>query len=118
LLASGSLIAFLLLFVIGSFVSYSVTIFVFLPCLYALSRVRTMTGITTSILGLPLGMAAYIPWTLIEWKSSGPDSGPPTENYLSFLLRWDFDPFTLVFLPAGLITAALYWRLSNRGEVK
>ena len=110
----GSLVLFLLAFVIASLVSYSVTIFVFLPCLFILSRVRAMTGLTTSILGLALGMAAYIPWTLIEWKSSGTDSGPPAENYLSFLLRWDFDPFTLVFLPAGLITAALYWWLASR----
>jgi hypothetical protein len=115
LFGGGSIVLFLLTFVIASIVSYSVTIFVFLPCLYALSCVRTMTGITTSILGLVLGMSAYIPWTLIEWKSSGTDSGPPTEGYLSFLLRWDFDPLTLVFLPAGLITAALYWRLSSRG---
>jgi hypothetical protein len=114
LLGGGSLILFLLTLVIGSLVSYSVTIFVFLPCLFVLSRVRTMTGITTSILGLALGMAAYIPWTLIEWKSSGPDSGPPTEDYFSFLLRWDFDPLTLVFMPAGLITAALYWRIGAR----
>ena len=113
LLGGGSLVLFLLSFVIASLVSYSVTIFVFLPCMFVLSRVRTMTGVTTSILGLALGMTAYIPWTLVEWKSSGPDSGPPTENYLAFLLRWDFDPLTLVFLPAGLITAALYWRLGR-----
>jgi hypothetical protein len=113
LLAGGSLIVFLLLFVFASLMSYAVTIFVFLPCLYVLSRVRTMTAITTSVLGLALGMAAYIPWTVIEWKSSGQDSGPPAESYLSFVLRWDFDPFTLVFMPAGLITAALYWRLGR-----
>jgi len=109
LLGGGSIVLFLLTFVIGSIVSYSVTIFVFLPSLYALSRIRPMTGVTTSLLGLVLGMAAYIPWTWIEWSSSGPDSGPPTESYLAFLLRWDFDPLTLVFLPAGLITAGTYW---------
>jgi hypothetical protein len=114
LLGAGSLVLFLLSFVIASLVSYAVTVFVFLPSQYILSRIRTMTGITTSVLGLALGMTAYIPWTLIEWTSSGTDSGPPTENYLSFLLRWDFDPLTLIFLPAGLITAALYWRLGRQ----
>jgi hypothetical protein len=113
-LGAGSVVLFLLAFIIGSIVSYSVTIFVFLPALFVLSRVRPMTGMTTSILGLALGMAAYIPWTVIEWKSSGTDSGPPTESYLSFLFRWDFDPLTLVFLPAGLITAGLYWWLGGR----
>lgn len=116
LLGDGSIVLFLLSFVIASLVSYSVTIFVFLPSLYALSRIRTMTGITTSMLGLVLGMAAYIPWTLIEWKSSGPDSGPPTESYLSFLLRWGFDPLTLIFVPAGLITAALYWKIGGQNS--
>ena len=33
---------------------------------------------------------------------------------LSFLLRWEFDPLTLIFLPAGLITAALYWWIGSR----
>jgi hypothetical protein len=114
LLGGASPILFLLTFVIGSIVSYPVAIFVFLPSLYVLSRIRTMTGVTTSILGLALGMAAYIPWTVIEWKSSGTDSGPPTESYLSFVLRWDFDPLTLVFVPAGLVTAAIYWWLGGR----
>ena len=112
----GSIVLFLLTFVIGSIVSYSVTALVFLPSLFLLSRVWTMTGVTTSFLGLALGMAGYIPWTWIEWKSSGVDSGPPEEGYLSFLLRWDFDPLTLVFLPAGLITAAVYWRLGGRKQ--
>jgi hypothetical protein len=117
LLGGGSVVLFLLTFIIGSLVSYSVTMFVFLPSLFVLSRVWRMTGITTSILGLALGMAAYIPWTVIEWKSSGTDSGPPTETYFSFLFRWDFDPLTLVFLPAGLITAALYWWIGSRKTV-
>ena len=113
LLGAGSVVLFLLSFVIASLVSYSVTIFVFLPSLYVLSRFRTMTGITTSVLGLVLGMTAYLPWTWIEWKSSGPDSGPPTESYLAFVLRWGFDPMSLIFLPAGLITAAVYWRIGH-----
>jgi hypothetical protein len=116
LLGGGSTVLFLLTFVIGSIVSYSVTTLVFLPSLFVLSRIRKMTGVTTSLLGLALGMAAYIPWTWVEWKSSGVDSGPPMESYLSFVLRWDFDPLTLVFLPAGLVTAAVYWRLGGHRQ--
>src|SRR5262249_21296950 len=108
------LVLFLLAFIIASIVSYSVMLFVFLPSLFVLSRFRTMTGITTSLLGLALGMIAYIPWTWIQWKSSGPDSGPPTESFLAFSLRWGFDPLTLIFLPAGLFTAAFYWSLGGR----
>jgi hypothetical protein len=117
LVGGGSIVLFLLTLVIGSIVSYSVTAFVFLPALFVLSRIRRMTAVTTSLLGLILGMAAYFPWTWIEWKSSGADSGPPTESYLSFLLRWDFDPLTLVFLPAGLVTAAVYWWIGGRGQL-
>jgi hypothetical protein len=114
LLGRGSIVLLLVSFIIASIISYAITLLVFLPSLYVLSRIHNMTGITTSILGLLLGMTAYIPWTWIEWQSSGGDSGPPTESYLSFLLRWDFDPLTLIFLPAGLVTAAIYWRLGNR----
>jgi hypothetical protein len=88
LFGGGSVVLFLLMFIIGTLVSYSVTVFVFLPSPSVLSRVWRMAGITTSILGLALGMAAYIPWTVIEWKSNGTDSGPPTETYFSFLFRW------------------------------
>jgi hypothetical protein len=112
-LGEAPIVAFLLSFIIASFVSYSVTIFVFLPVLFVVSRVYAMNGLKTSILGLVLGLMAYIPWTMIVWKSSGPDSGPPEESYIAFLLRWDFGPFTLVFMPAGLVTAALYWWLGR-----
>ena len=49
---------------------------------------------------------------LMAWKSSGPDSGPPTENILVFFVRWAADPFTAIFPLAGLMTAGLTggWR--------
>jgi hypothetical protein len=40
------------------------------------------------MMSLPLGIAlAFVPLTLLEWKSSGPDSGPPIESFWTFLLR-------------------------------
>jgi len=107
---------FLLSFVLASIISYSVTIFVFLPSLYLLSRVGSATGPVTHVLGFVLGTTAYIPWTWIEWGSSGPDSGPPTESFLSFLLRWTPDPLCLIFPVAGLVTAALYWAFGTRRQ--
>jgi hypothetical protein len=107
---AGSLVLFLLAFVIASLVSYSMTILVFLPSLFILSRIRPMTGLTTSLLGLALGMTA--------WKSSGPNSGPPAESFPTFLLRWGFDPLTLIFLPAGLITVALYRWIGSRSNAE
>jgi hypothetical protein len=106
-------------FILASIVCYSVTTLVFLPSLYALSRIRDMTLITTSVLGLALGMVGCIPWTWFLWNiSGGSDPGPPKESYLSFLFHWEFDPLTLIFLPAGLITAASYWWIGDRESQK
>jgi hypothetical protein len=56
----------------------------------------------------------FVPLTWLEWKSSGPDSGPPTENFLVFFVRRAADPLTAVFPLAGLITAGLYWWLATQ----
>jgi hypothetical protein len=58
----------------------------------------------------------FVPVTLMEWKSSGPDSGPPTENFLVFFVRWAADPLTAVYPLAGLVTAGLYWWLASRSR--
>jgi hypothetical protein len=107
------LLMFLVLMVPSCFVSYGATIFIFLPSLYLLSARWPMTAFKVCLLGLVLGAVVVVPLTLIEWKSSGPDSGPPTESFVAFFLRWAFDP-TMVLCPAaGLATAGLYWWLGN-----
>ena len=58
--------------------------------------------------------AVFVPVTMLEWKSSGPDSGPPVESFLSFFLRWAADPLTTVYPVAGLMTAGFYWWLAGR----
>ena len=50
-----------------------------------------------------------MPLTLLEWKGSGPDSGPPTESFWVFFLRGLADPMTAMVPIAGLVTAGLYW---------
>jgi len=111
---SGSLpLLFLILLVPSCVVSYGTTIFLFLPSLFLLSLWRPMTGLKASLLGLALGAAVFVPLTLLEWKSSGPDSGPPTESFWVFFLRWAADPMTAVYPIAGLATAGLYWWLGT-----
>jgi hypothetical protein len=105
---------FMILLVPGCIVSYGATIFLFLPCLFVLSLRRPVTVFRVRLLGLVLGAAAFVPLTWMEWKSSGPDSGPPTESFLPFFVRWTADPLTAIFPLAGLITAALYWWLVTR----
>jgi hypothetical protein len=108
-----AVLTFLLLLVMGSIVSYGTTIFLFLPSLFLLSLWRPMSGFNVCVLGLVLGAAVFVPLTWMQWKSSGPGSGPPVESFLDFFVRWAADPLTAIFPLAGLITAGLYWWLVN-----
>jgi len=108
------LLLFLVLLALSSIVSYGATIFLFLPCLFLLSLWRPLTSLKVCLLGLVLGMAVFVPLTWMEWKSSGPDSGPPTESFLNFFVRWTADPLTAIYPLAGLITAGAYWWLATR----
>ena len=104
---------FLILLVPSCVVSYGTTIFLFLPSLFLLSVWRPMTGLKACLLGWVLGAVVFVPLTLLEWKSSGPDSGSPTESFWVFFLRWAADPMTAIFPMAGLATAGLYWWLGT-----
>jgi hypothetical protein len=106
-------LVFLILMVPSCVVSYGTTIFLFLPSLYLLSLWRPMTGLKVCLIGLALGTLVFVPLTLLEWKSSGPDSGPPTESFLTFFLRWAADPLTAMYPLAGLVTSGLYWWLAT-----
>jgi len=105
---------FFLLLTPACLISYGTTIFLFLPALFLLSLLRPLTGWMVCALGLVLGAAMIVPVTVLAWVSSGPDSGPPVENLVTFFARWAFDPFMLFFPAAGLVTAALYWWLGTR----
>ena len=111
--AGSPVLLFLLLLAFGCIVSYGTTIFLFLPCLFLLSSWQPMTGFKVCLLGLVLGALVFVPLTGMAWLSSGPDSGPPTESFLIFFLRWAADPLTAMFPLAGLITAGLYWWLGT-----
>ena len=108
------LLMFLILLVPSCIVSYGTTIFLFLPCLFLLSLWRPLTAFRVCLLGLLLGAAVFVPLTWMDWKSSGPDSGPPTESFLAFFVRWAADPFTTIYPLAGLTTAGAYWWLATR----
>jgi hypothetical protein len=107
-------LAFLFVMFLGCIISYGSTIFILLPAMYLFSLWRPLTGLNVCGLGLVLGAAVFVPVTLIEWKASGPDSGPPTENPLVFMLRFGADPTTIIFPVAGLVTAGLYWWVATR----
>ena len=104
---SSPVLPFLILMIPSCIISYGTTVFLFLPALFLLSLSRPLTALNVCLLGLLLGAAVFVPVTLMEWKSSGPDSGPPTENFLVFFVRWAADPLTAVYPLAGLVTAGL-----------
>jgi hypothetical protein len=116
--SSNVMLSFLFLMISSCIISYGATIFLFRPSLYLLSLWRLITGLKVCLLGLVLGMLAFVPLTLMMWKGRGPDSGPPTESFLTFLVRWAADPLTAIFPLAGLITAALYWWLATRRRAR
>lgn len=111
---SSPVLSFLILMISSCIISYGTTLFLFLPALFLLSLWRPLTALKVCLLGLVLGAAVFVPVTLMAWKGSGPDSGPPTENFLVFFSRWTADPFTAIFPLAGLITSGLYWWLATR----
>jgi hypothetical protein len=111
------LAAFLFFFVPASVISYGTMIFLFLPCLYVVSKYTALTLCLTSILGAAVGALWFVPLIWGAWISSGPDSGPPEDSFIEFFVRWISDPSILLFLVfpiAGLITAAAYWFLSDK----
>jgi len=114
---NSPVLAFLFVMVLGSIIAYGSTIFLLLPSMYLLSLCRPLSCLNVCALGLVLGAAVFVPITLIEWKASGPDSGPPTENPLVFMLRFGADPTTAIYPVAGLVTAGLYWWLTTRRRV-
>ena len=111
---SNPALTFLILMIPSCVISYATTILLFLPSLYLLSLWRPMTGLRVCLLGFLLGVVMLVPLTWLEWTSSGPDSGPPTERFLTFLLHSAADPFTATCPMAGLMTAGFYWWLATR----
>lgn len=75
---------FLLLFAIGGVISYGVTIFLFLPALFAVSRFTRLNAVKTALVGIVLGAFVYIPAIWQSWKSSGADSGPPATTFAEY----------------------------------
>ncbi|QUD88527.1 hypothetical protein [Phenylobacterium montanum] len=109
----GPLLIFLVLMAPACVVAYGATLFLFLPSLLLLSRLVRMTGLRACLLGFVLGAVVIVPLVAMAWKSSGPDSGPPTENFLVFFVRWAADPMIALFPFAGMTTAGLYWWLGK-----
>jgi hypothetical protein len=108
------ILGFLLLLVLGCFVSYGATIVLLLPCLYLLSKVLTLRWYWACLCGTILGVVVIFPITWIAYRSSGPDSGPPVGTFLEFLRHGRTDPLNCLFPIAGGVTALAFWMLGSK----
>lgn len=110
---NSPLIGFLFFLLPGCIVSYGTTVFIFLPCLYVVSKLMTPRYPVVCMLGTMLGAFAFFPLAWVMFKSSGPDSGPPIGTFVGYLWECRNDAMTWMFPISGLMTAALYWVLGN-----
>jgi hypothetical protein len=107
-------LGFLILMVPSAFISYGTTFCLFLPALAAGSVLWRWSAAKVCLLGLALGAATLVPLGWVVWRSSGPDSGPPVESFLTAFTRFVVDPQAAIMPAAGLLTAGLYWWLGKR----
>jgi hypothetical protein len=118
ILAAGGrdpILGIVVFFAIGSVLSYAATAFLFLPCLYLASKVTAVTARVTCILGALLGAVAYLPYVRQAYQASGENSGPPAGTFAEYLWSDLHEPvFPALSIVAGLVTAALYWRLASK----
>ncbi len=118
LLSSGtpgrfSLLFFFLILAVALVISYLGTA-ALVVTLHFVAQARPVTRTVSAMTGLILAGIAYLPFDYLSWSSSGPDSGPPIESFLSCLRRDLADPFFGIFLAAGVVAALVYDTLARR----
>ena len=106
--------SFLFFFVLGSVLSYGITIFLFLPCLFLVSRLTSLTVRLTGLVGTVLGCLVYLPVAWESYLATGVDSGPPQGTFGAYLRQHGFEWDFWALLLGGLTTALLYGYLVNQ----
>ena len=106
------LFSFFLFFLPGCVISYGVTLLLFLPGLFVLSRFAPLTAGRAALLGLLVGLAIYFP---IGWQSyliTGDNSGRPSRSFTHYLWHDSWSE-SWIFCLGGLVTAIGYWHLAR-----
>jgi hypothetical protein len=80
--------AFLIVAAFMAALSYGATVGMLLPAVFVAGRLVRLTVMRIGFIGAVLGVVLCVPVTWFTWKSTGPDSGPPTEPYFVWLVRW------------------------------
>jgi hypothetical protein len=76
--------------------------------LWVVAQFRPVTKTLSAAIGFALAAAGYVAFAWVNWLSSGPDSGPPDQSFVSFLGNDGFGFFLGVFVFGGPLTALLY----------
>ena len=109
---NSPIFGFLFFAALGCIVSYATTVFLFLPAVPPLE-----TDDAEVVLGMPRGLCSASSSSSrspgMEFRSSGPDSGPPEGTFLGFLWRSRTDAAIWIFPIGGLITATAFWILGG-----
>ena len=105
---------FLLLMVPACVISYGATWLLFLPALFLISLVTSVTRLMACIVGFVIGAAVFLPVAELAWATGGPNSGHMEEEFWGFFAGWLTEPFMLFYPVGGLVTAALYWWFGTR----
>jgi hypothetical protein len=107
---------FLLLMVPACVISYGATWLLFLPALFLISLVTSVTRLMACIVGFAIGAVVFLPVARLAWATGGPNSGPMEEDFWGFFAGWLTEPFMLFYPLGGLVTAALYWWFGTRRQ--
>jgi hypothetical protein len=109
--------SFLFFLTLGCVFSYGVSLVLFLPCLFALSRFTRLTAWLTALVGMVLGMAVYLPVGWQSYLATGDNSGPPSGSFAQYLWHNSWSESWLFYL-GGLVTAMMYWLLARPPAAK
>lgn len=105
--SSKPLAAFAVMLLLGLPVAVTGTA-AFVTCFHLLDRLRPISRVTSAALGPGLAALLYFPILWVNWKSSGPDSGPPTETIWAYAAHDLNDWLVYWLLVSGIATAAVY----------
>jgi hypothetical protein len=112
--SSNQLALFAVCAVFGLVISASGTVALAAALLLTARLFQPAGRLVVASAGVVLAGLGYLAFAWINYKSSGPDSGPPEGTFTAFLLRPEDWWAPVTFLVAGLVNALLYDALVRR----
>ncbi len=111
-----ALFGFAFFFAMAALVVYPAMALIYLPLSVIVQRFAGRGYCSSAALGASLGIVLFFLTGYFNWRSSGPDSGPPVKPLLAFLFADPLWIAVLLFALGGAATALLYQWLADRGN--